>query len=156
MVELKRLAIGLGMVLGMTMLLHGQTTANGQSPTASSPKPAKSEEYRELTRKDHLTCKARNVSLHGNQSKTWKLSGSIQSFGCGDKGGTIKIIELESTKVVDSRLEIKEFGTILISNVMDEGGMVVAVENVTATGWTSLTFLMKESQIKKLRASLGF
>jgi hypothetical protein len=156
MAELKRVVVGLGVVLGVAALLYGQTTVKGPNSTAASPRPAKAEPYRDLTTKDHLICKAKNISLHGNPSETASISGKIQSFGCEDKGGKIRLIELKSTSVVDSMLQTRDFGTIRISNVMDEDGMTFAIQDVTASEWKALTFFMKESQIKKLQAYLGF
>ena len=144
------------MVLGVTALLYGQATVKGQNSTAASPRPAKAEAYRDLTTKDQLNCKARNISLHGNPSETANISGRIQSFGCEDKEGKIRIVQLKSMSVVDSRLETRDFGTIRISNVVDEDGMTFAIQDVTASEWKALTFFMKESQIRKLRTFLGY
>jgi hypothetical protein len=138
-VKMRRLVIGLGMALGMTVLLHGQTTAKAQNSNTASPKTAKAEQYRDLTSSDQLSCGFGDSSLQGNIGST-DTSGTVQSFGCDTKEGKGKLIALKSKNIVDGKLETMAFGTILVGT--DNRG--------------NPEFFMKESQIKRLRAFLGF
>jgi hypothetical protein len=124
--------------------------AQAQAPT--SPKAAKAEEqYRAVTPEDNLTCAARVASMElsgfegllasltpsGGQRG---LAGELKGFECADKEGKTKSIDLMSTKLVDGKIETKDFGTILMKS---------------PTG-SSATYSMSESQINKLKKFLGF
>ena len=138
MVGARRLAIGLGSVLGLTALLLGQATTKGQSSSPASPKGAKAEEYRALTPKDNLSCGARIDSMEF--SFGGPPSGELKGYECVVKEGKTRSIKLKSTKMVAGKIETEDFGAILM-------------KSTTGTG---ATYAMTESQIKKLKTFLGF
>jgi ankyrin repeat protein len=119
---------------------HEESEAPALNPTADAPKAAKAEKYRDLTPEDNLSCGAlvdRIEFTFGGEPPSGKLGG----YECLDKEGKTRSIKLRSTELVDGKIETEDFGTILVTR---------------KTVSTSFTYLMTESQIKKLKAFLGF
>jgi hypothetical protein len=137
MVKVKRLAIDSGFVLGLTVLLLSQTTAGAQEAT-------KAGEYRPLTQKDGFSCTfSQDLSVSmTSPGLSGNMAATRDHFDCTDKEGKKRSIELTSTGLVNGKVEIKtrDFGTILRGN--EQG--------------TFDRYEMMESQIKKLKAFLGF
>jgi hypothetical protein len=112
MVRAKGVAIGLGLVLGLTVPLLGQTTPKGQSSTSASPKAAKAEKYRELTPKDGLSCGARVASMGFTFFGT--PSGELDGFECLNEEGKTTSIKLKSKEFTDGKIETQDFGIIVM------------------------------------------
>jgi hypothetical protein len=97
-----------------------------------------SQEYRALTKEDGLVCGARVESMEF--SFGGPPTGELASFECLDKNGKTVELELASKKMVDGKIETKQFGTILLKS----------------EGPASGTYYMTDGQIKKIREFLGF
>ncbi|MFQ5750859.1 MAG: hypothetical protein ACE5HI_02585 [bacterium] len=98
----------------------------------------KKEEYRTLTKEDGLDCGARIASMEF--SFGGEPTGELVSFECLDKNGNTVQLELASKKMIDGKIETKDFGTILLKS---------------ARGASS-TYYMTDRQIKKIKEFLGF
>ncbi len=77
-------------------------TASGAS--TSHPFPTPTGEYRALTSKDNLSCKALNSSIEFIAGVNMLPSGDVMGVVCGDEGGKARSVELKSTSVVKGRL----------------------------------------------------
>jgi hypothetical protein len=113
-----------------------QPVAKEASQSASAAKSGGT--YRALTPADGLVCGVRVAKI--NFSFGTAPSGELIAFECVNKGGVQVRLELASTKMVDGKIETKQFGTILMA---------------TTTG-TSAEYRMTEAQIKAVKKYLGF
>ena len=107
----------------------------------------KAEQYRQVDATDNLNCSVRTSSIESHfdlvDGKMVRLdSGELVDLKCEDNKGTFKRIELASTKMVNGKIDTKDFGAILSRG--QQGGLF------SGTPW------MQESNIKKLRSFLGF
>jgi ankyrin repeat protein len=112
--------------------LHG-----GHEETLAAPTPT-SDGYRDLAPNDNLRCDAFADSITSSFGGP-PPSGTGVHYTCVDKEGRTQTIKLKSTEMVDGKIETEDFGTFRLRSV----GM-------------SFSYMMTESQIKKLKTFLGF
>jgi len=126
----------------------GGSAAKAGATVASQPKPrdVATDKYRAVSPDDNLDASFRTASLQSHfgivDGQMVRLdAGEIVDFSFIDKQGNPKKVALKSTLMVDGKVETRDFGTILVRG---------------KSGLFSSTLWMTDTQIKKLKAYLGF
>lgn len=96
------------------------------------------QEYRRIVREDHLICGADVAAM--SFSFGGPPEGELVSFGCLDKNGKTIKLELASKKLTGGMIETRQFGVI----------------RMKSSGVTGADYYMTESQIRKIKKSLGY
>ncbi len=122
---------------GKTATDYVKTLAMAQALLLTRPEqaPAKGEEYHALA----LAWRCGGLVANMEFTFGGAPSGDLTGFQCVGKDGNTRSIELKSTKMVNGKIETKDFGTILM----------------TTTG-TSAHYSMAGSNREKLGVFLGF
>lgn len=108
-------------------------------PSAGAASPVPAEPYRDVTPADRLDCSLMGPAALNNIIGAVASQGVIGGVSCQDSAGKTRAIPLVTTTVSDGKIVTRSFGTLFFR----------------PEGNGSTTFLMKESQIKKLRTFLG-
>ena len=138
--------------LSALIALSGGCSSNNGSPQVAQDQQASSapatEEYRDLTPADNITFDLKSTEVaseHAIKNGQLVMVSTLKGIHLKskDKTGNFKDIELISPDAPDSKIETKQFGTILY------------VPSNTGVGLSG-SFQLKNSQVKKLQAYLGF